>query len=77
MPKDDATLSAASAGSTAVGLSPYYEKDGITIYQGDCRAIFAGLNFAAIVSDPPYGMNYTGHRGKGNSIHSKGGGKNE
>jgi DNA modification methylase len=36
---------------------PYYERDGITIYCGDCREIAPqlGLDFA-LVSDPPYGM---------------------
>ena len=77
MTHDVAGPSVASAGSTAVALRPYYEKDGITIYHGDCRTIYGGLQFDAIVSDPPYGMNYTGHSGKGNLIHSKGGGRNE
>lgn len=70
---DDAERSAPSAGSPR----PYYQRDGITIYHGDCREIAPTLSFQVIVSDPPYGMDYTGHRGKGNSIHSKGGGKNE
>jgi len=37
--------------------APYHEKDGITIYHGDCREILAGLGaFDAIVTDPPYGI---------------------
>ena len=56
MPKDDATLSAASVGSTAVGLTPYYQRDGITIYHGDCREIAPRLDQADLMlTDPPYG----------------------
>ena len=40
-------------------MKPYYESGGITIYHGDAREIMPtlGTDFA-IVSDPPYGMNY-------------------
>jgi len=37
---------------------PYYDHDGITIYHGDCREIAPALSYDAVVSDPPYGMNY-------------------
>jgi len=37
--------------------APYYQRDGITIYHGDCREILPGLGeFDAIVTDPPYGI---------------------
>lgn len=39
-------------------VKPYYDHAGIQIYHGDCREILAGLEFDAIVSDPPYGMDY-------------------
>ena len=56
MPKDVEELSAASAGSTAGSLRPYYEKDGIAIYNGDCREILPLLGRCAdlVVADPPY-----------------------
>jgi DNA modification methylase len=39
-------------------MKPYYEQDGITIYHGDCRDIATSLEYDAVVSDPPYGMDY-------------------
>jgi site-specific DNA-methyltransferase (adenine-specific) len=55
MPKDVEELSAASAGSTAGALRPYYQKDGITIYHGDCLEVLHGLEgIGAVVTDPPY-----------------------
>ena len=38
-------------------MNPYYEKDGITIYHGDCLEIMPGLGKVdAVVTDPPYGI---------------------
>jgi DNA modification methylase len=34
---------------------PYYDRDGITIYCGDCRDILPSLVADLIVTDPPYG----------------------
>lgn len=39
-------------------MKPYYERDGITIYHGDCREILPTLAADVLVSDPPYGMSY-------------------
>jgi site-specific DNA-methyltransferase (adenine-specific) len=37
--------------------TPYYDRDGITIYHGDCREIVPLLpKVDAIVTDPPYGL---------------------
>lgn len=44
-------------------MKPYFDQDGITVYQGDCREIIPSLAFGAIVSDPPYGMAYKPLRG--------------
>lgn len=40
--------------------SPYYNRDGITIYHGDCRPLLAAgiIDADVLVSDPPYGMAY-------------------
>lgn len=39
-----------------VGLKPYFEEGGITIFHGDCREILPVLSpVDAIVTDPPYG----------------------
>lgn len=39
-------------------MKPYYEHGGITIYHGDCRDVAPALSYQAVVSDPPYGMNW-------------------
>ncbi len=52
---------------------PYYEKDGIVIYNADCRNILPLLepeSIDLVLTDPPYGINYLGGRG-GNLIHSQ------
>ena len=40
--------------------TPYYEKDGIVIYHGDCREILPHVEADAVVTDPPY-PNNAGH----------------
>ena len=38
-------------------MKPYYERDGITIYHGDCREIIPHIGTVdAVVTDPPYGI---------------------
>jgi DNA modification methylase len=49
-------------------VTPYYDRDGITIYHGDCRDILPTLGPVDLLfMDPPYGINYssgmTGHDG--------------
>lgn len=45
-------------------IRPYYEQDGITIYNGDCIEILSAMpefgehEFDALVTDPPYGIGY-------------------
>ena len=47
-------------------MQPYYDRDGITIYCGDCRDVLPHLPPASVdlvLTDPPYGVAYsTGHR---------------
>ena len=44
-------------------MTPYYERDDITIYHGDCREILPELEPVDLVlTDPPYGKKYA--RGK-------------
>ena len=39
-------------------LKPYYERNGITIYHGDCREILPNLpKVDLVLTDPPYGIN--------------------
>lgn len=40
-------------------MKPYYDKDGITIYHGDCRDILSSLSeIELLLTDPPYGINW-------------------
>lgn len=40
-----------------MSIQPYYERDGITIYHGDCREILPQLEpVDVMVTDPPYGF---------------------
>jgi site-specific DNA-methyltransferase (adenine-specific) len=44
-----------------VGVKPYYEQDGITIYHGDCReAMPPAGTFDLVVTDPPYAVSTPG-----------------
>lgn len=49
-------------------MKPYYQRNGITIYHGDCREIAPQLSFDLVVSDPPYGISHpTNYRKRGRS----------
>jgi len=37
-------------------MKPYYDRDGITIYHGDCREILPHVAADVMVTDPPYGI---------------------
>lgn len=42
-----------------MSIQPYYERDGIVIYHGDCRDILPELEQVDLVlTDPPYGVDY-------------------
>lgn len=51
--------------------TPYYERDGITIYCGDCLEVMPELelSFDAVITDPPYGTN--DGRGKVHKVGNK------
>ena len=47
-------------------MKPYYQNELTTIYNGDCLDVMdylieQGIKFDAIITDPPYGMNYERH----------------
>lgn len=50
-------------------MTPYYSKDGIQIFVGDCRDVLPGIRFDVVISDPPYGISHPTNyasRGRGN-----------
>ena len=42
-------------------MNPYYADDSVTIYHGDSSLVrLPDVDFAAVITDPPYGLNYRG-----------------
>lgn len=44
-------------------LEPYFDRDGITIYNADCRDVLPNIdpaNVGLLLTDPPYGISYKG-----------------
>jgi site-specific DNA-methyltransferase (adenine-specific) len=44
-------------------MNPTWQRDGISLYLGDCRAVMAGMeanSIDAVVCDPPYGLEFMG-----------------
>lgn len=49
-----------------VPLQPYYDRDGITIYNADCRQVLPFLDrFDLLLTDPPYGIGAANRRDGG------------
>src|SRR3972149_3309111 len=44
-------------------MNPYWQRDGLTLYHGDCLDVLAGMeaeSVDAVVTDPPYGLEFMG-----------------
>ena len=39
-------------------MKPYYERDGIVIYHGDCREVLPLVDADVCITDPPYGVGF-------------------
>jgi DNA modification methylase len=39
-------------------VKPYYSDAYVTLYHGDCREVLPSLAFDAVLTDPPYGIDY-------------------
>lgn len=37
-------------------MKPYFEASGVTLFHGDCLEIVQSLQFASVITDPPYGI---------------------
>jgi adenine-specific DNA-methyltransferase len=47
----------------STAIKPYFERDGVSIFHGDCRAVLPTLESGSVdllVTDPPYGVGFTG-----------------
>jgi DNA modification methylase len=46
-------------------LQPYYQRNGITLYNADCRDVLPCVEADVLVTDPPYGVNLGATKGVG------------
>lgn len=55
-------------------MTPYFERNGISIFHGDCREVLPTLSASVrlVLTDPPYGMAFGGFRGVEQNVRADG-----
>jgi site-specific DNA-methyltransferase (adenine-specific) len=53
-------------------VTPYYERNGVTLYHGDSRELLPLVKATVLVTDPPYGVGFSGKATKHTSGNSGG-----
>lgn len=60
-----ANSSGSGGGERVIPFKPFYDRDGITIYNADCRQVLPFLDrFDLLLTDPPYGIGFDGEQPK-------------
>lgn len=60
---DEGTAAVVAEPIVRLPFEPFYEREGITIYNADCRRVLPFLGcFDLLLTDPPYGVEFNGKR---------------
>ena len=81
-PPEPSELASSVAGRSSLHRMVRRQFDGVTLYNADCLDILPELVADAVISDPPYGMNWNANTtrfsgGDAWSVHNRGSGKKQ